>query len=494
MHMTESVIIIGGGLGGLTAAVAAAARGRQVTVIEKELHAGGFAVAYQRGGYHFDVALHVVPAGGPGQAFRWLVDELGLEGIRFIRLATGSRVILGEREFRLPNSAAGFFAALTEAFPGQAKGLQRLRGELLAAGGAYAPLFDVRVPTLAALPRFLPRLPAFLMQSYQSTESYLARFVADANLAALLYQPAVFLGQPMAEFPAVNYILMAYLLLTEGMYSIAGGGQTLTAALLRRLEALGGVVRRGTVRAIRVQRGRALGVTLADGDELDAAALVSAINLPTLWHDLLPPDLAPAAVRSALGALRPSLSVLNLNLGLDCAPQALGIQDHLTVRFPDAQLDECLRKQRNGEFAGGFSITAPGLSEPEAAPARGHTLSVVAGASGAWWNRLAPGDYQREKGRLCEAIMAQVSALIPGLAAHVRCQDLATPVTLQRYTGAPQGAIMGFEPECGRHRALLRAARSPLPNLHLAGAWTDRMGGFLQSMMAGHLAGRRATA
>ncbi len=494
IRMTGSVLIIGGGLGGLTAAVTAAARGGRVTVIEKEPHAGGFAVAYRRGGHLFDVALHVVPAGGPGQSFRWLADELGLEGIRFIRLATGSRVILGEREFRLPNTADGFFTSLADAFPGQTKGLQRLRRELLAAGAAYAPLFDVRVRTLAALPRFLPRLPTFLRQSYQSAESYLGRFVSDASLAALLYQPAVFLGQPMAEFPAVNYILMAYLLLTEGMYSIAGGGQTLTEALVRRLEALGGEVRRGTVRAVRVQNGRAVGVTLADGEEVHGDAVVSAINLPTLYRDLLPPECVPAAARRAVNALRPSLSVLSLNLGLDCTPQALGIQDHLTVHFPDAQLDQCLRKQRRGEFAGGFSITAPGLSEPEAPLARRHTLSVVVGTSGAWWNRLAPGDYQHEKERVRGAIMGQLEAVIPGLAAHVQCQDLATPVTLQRYTGSPEGAIMGFEPECGRHRDVLRAARSPLPNLHLAGAWTDRMGGFLQSMMAGHLAGRRATA
>jgi prolycopene isomerase len=487
-----TVIIIGGGLGGLTAAVTAAARGRQVVVIEKEPQAGGFAVAYRRGGYHFDVALHVVPAGGPGQSFRWLVDELGLEGIRFIRLATGSRVLLGQREFRLPNTVDGFFAALAGAFPGEAKGLQRLRRELLAAGRAYAPLFDPRVRTLSALPRFLPRLPAFLRQSYQSVESYLGRFVADENLAALLYQPAVFLGQPMAEFPAVNYILMAYLLLTEGMYSIAGGGQALTTALVRRLEALGGVVRRGTVSAIRVQRGRAVGVTLADGSTVDGDALVSAINLPTLWRDLLPPETLPGPTREALAALRPSLSVLSLNLGLDCPPQTLGIQDHLTVCFPAGGLDDCMRRQRQGEFAGGFSITAPGLSEPDAAPARRHTLSVVVGTRGAHWNSLSKNDYQLEKERLTQALMGHLETVLPGLTAHVRCQDLATPVTLQRYTGSPDGAIMGFEPQCGRHRELLRAAKSPLPNLHLAGAWTERMGGFLQSMMAGHSAGRRA--
>ena len=492
--MPGSVIIIGGGLGGLTAAVTAAARGWQVTVVEKEPHAGGCAVAYRRGGYCFDVALHVVPAGGPGQSFRWLVDELGLEGIRFIRLATGSRVCLGAREFCLPNSADAFFGALADAFPGQATGLQRLRTELLAAGRAYAPLFDVRVPTLAALPRFLPRLPAFLRQSYQSVEGYLGRFVDDEALAALLYQPAVFLGQPMAEFPAVNYILMAYLLLTEGMYSIAGGGQALTTALVRRLEALGGVIRRGTVSAVRVQRGRAVGVTLSNGDPLDAEAVVSAINLPALWRDLLPSTALPNASRAALATLRPSLSVLSLNLGLDCAPQALGIRDHLTVCFPDTGLDDCMRRQRQGEFAGGFSITAPGLSEADAAPERAHTLSVVVGTSGSWWTRLEPAAYRREKERWQSAIMARLAALLPGLAEHVRCLDLATPVTLRRYTGSPQGAIMGFEPQCGRHRALLRAARSPLPNLYLAGAWTDRMGGFLQSMMAGHVAGCRATA
>ena len=130
-------------------------------------------------------------------------------------------------------------------------------------------------------------------------------------------------------------------------------------------------------------------------------------------------------------------------------------------------------------------MTARGVTEPDAAPSWANTLSIVGLANLEPWQALSPASYRRHKEELIEDVVQRLGRQFPGLPAHVRVRNAATPVTMARYTGNPQGAISGFDCSCGMHRQILRVRELPLRNVHLAGAWTDRLGGFMQSIRAG---------
>lgn len=481
------VIVIGGGLGSLSAAVALAQQKIGVTLLEAQPHVGGYAVSYARQGWSFDPALHVTAAGGEGQEFRRLADGLGLAGtVRFLPLRDGFRVRLGDFDFPMPKTSAAIFESLAAAFPDEREGLERFRRDLEAHVSAYAPLFDADVSKWRSVPAFLPRLPAFLKHSATPTSDYLAQFVRAPRLAALLYQCSVFMGIPAAEFPAVNFMMMFHVLFGGGLYTIAGGGQALSRALERRLVELGGeIVCRCPVKRVNLSGGRAVSVQTGDGRVLPASAVVAGVNLPTLAHELIGDENLPASWLKSLEQLKPSLSVLVLSLGLDCAPQEVGIDRHLTMVFPDADIDACMRRQRGSRSIEGFSVTAHAVTEPGIAPRERSTVVIAAGTDPDAWIDLGEDEYRAAKRETVSGIMGRLEALYPGLGERVRVTDLATPRTMRRYTGNPAGAILGFACRMGVHRPLLAASSIPVGRLALASAWTDKMGGFLQVVKAG---------
>ena len=485
--MTARVIVVGGGLGGLSAAVALAQKKIPVTLLEAQPHVGGYAISYSRQGWTFDPALHVTAAGGPGQEFRRLVDGLGLgDAVRFLPLPEGFRVRLGAFDFSLPNSYETMFERLADAFPQEREGLRLFRRDLEEHVGAYAPLFDADVSKWRSVPAFLPRLPAFLKHSATPTKDYLARFVRDPRLAALLFQCSVFMGIPADEFPAVNFMMMFHVLFGGGLTTIAGGGRSLSRALERRLLELGGeIVCKCPVARIGIAGGKAVSVRTKAGKDYPAAAVVAGVSLPVLAHELIGDEHLPAAWLKGLAQLKPSLSVLVLSLGIDCLPREVGIGHHLTMVFPDADIDACMKRQRGRRTVEGFSVTAHSVTEPGIAPPERSTVVVAAGTDPEAWIGLGDEDYRRAKSEAIAGIMAQLEALYPGIGARVRVTDLATPRTMNRYTGNPSGAILGFACRMGVHRPLLAANNIPVGRLALASAWTDKMGGFLQVVKAG---------
>ena len=484
-------IVAGGGLGGLSAAVAAARQGRRVVLLEKEPRLGGCAVSWDRGGRHFDLALHVTAAGGPGQEFRRLSEALGL-ALPFIRLPRGFQVRLGGESFRLPNGD-GVWTFLSDRFPGSADGLQALRRDMAKHFAVYAPLFDPEVPRWRAVPPFLPRLPVFLRQAAQPVGDYLRRFVGDPALLALLFQPCIFTGLPMSRFPTINFLMMFPMLFEGGLFTVEGGGQAVTDALERRALSLGVEVRTGVEVAGLAIRGRQVtGVRTRAGEHLEAEAVIAAVSVPQVVDRWIGRDRFPAPYLRALDRLRPSLSVMVLHFGLDRPPAELGVEDYFYLIHPGPDVDAAFSRAERGEWSGSYSLTVPvNRRESGGGDASGWTLSVIAGCAPGPWMRASPEAYRAAKQAWAEQALAALENHFPGLRPHVTVTDVATPLSIQRYTGNPAGAILGFECAVGAHRPIRAVNRPPFRGLAFAGAWTEGLGGFLPSMKSGVQAVRR---
>lgn len=492
--MAGDVVVIGGGLGGLSAGVQLAQAGHRVTLIEKEPRLGGYAVSFRRDDFTFDTALHVVPGGGPGEPFHRLLESLGVvPEVRFRRLSNGFLVRIGEDSYPLPRDYEAVFDALSSWFPDERRGLARLREHLAEHVPVYADLLADDISRWRTVPRFIPKLPSFLAQASLSAGDYLRQFVRDPKLLAVLYQPAMFFGVPTDALPAVNFMMMFYLLLERGPCTVEGGGQAVTTALERRLRSLGAtIVTRSAVTRVRIEGGRAVAAVIADGREIRASAIVANVSLPVLVDRLVGREHFPDAYLRNLDRLEPSLSVLQIQIGLETSVREAGVDRYMTLVFPDPDLDGCLRRQSGSTGLEGFSITAPGVDDPDTRGRRDRTLSLLGGTSPRRWLELDEEGYRREKDRTEAAALTRLEKVFPGILRRIRVTDVATPRTFEQYTGNPGGAILGFRCTCGSHRQLFSVARVPIRNLHVAGAWTEQLGGFMPSIRAGVRAARRA--
>ncbi|HOS03266.1 MAG TPA: NAD(P)/FAD-dependent oxidoreductase, partial [Candidatus Hydrogenedentes bacterium] len=271
----KEIAIVGGGVGGLSAAVVCASQGHAVTIFEKEPRLGGYAVSFMREGYAFDVSPRMVPALGSGREFSALFAELGiLDRVTITRIEQGVHARLGAYSIRMAPSYAALFSQLAEAFPEEREGLGALFRTLERLGSLYARALDDSLSAWRTIPLFLPCLPGFLRYSYMSTRRFLERYVTNRRLTAILFQPAVFWGIPADELPAVNFIVFYFMAYGYGMYTFPDGGQSVVDALIDRMRVLGvRIETRTAIDAVLVEKRRVVGVRTVDGDTRPCAAV-----------------------------------------------------------------------------------------------------------------------------------------------------------------------------------------------------------------------------
>lgn len=492
----HSTIIIGGGLGGLASGITLAAQGRKVVLIEKEPSLGGYATSFRRDGFCFDVAMHMVAGGAPGGAFYETLRELGIENsVKLLRFKRGFDSRFGDLHFSAPNDCDGFFEEAVRLFPGQRQDIFNLKSHLTQYGELFYHLVDGRLSMTETAVRFGPRIPEFLKLASISTRDYFRRFVSDERVFPILFQLAMFNGVPMDRFPAINYVIIAHLLLGHGMFTVRGGSAALRDALEARAKQLGvELVTGDRVKRLMVRNDLAVGVETSSGRLFDADTVISNANPFVLVHELIEPGILPRKYIDRLNGSAPSLSVVQAWFGMRNPVKSLGIRSIMSGRYPNGNIDHLLRPETNVIFPEAYSITAPGAEDFEAHSGSRNVLDIVGVVHPSAWMQFSDEEYKSRKHEYLDRIQTDMERHFPGFRSGVESAVLATPRTFERYTGNPNGAIMGFDTSLGSRKSILSVSRIPLRNVYFANAWTDKLGGIMQSLKSGIAAAGKVNA
>jgi all-trans-retinol 13,14-reductase len=497
-------IVVGSGLGGLSAAAAFAKRGRRVLVIERLGSFGGAATVYRHGAMTMEASLHETDGDtvfGPNSAFARLGLTGAVEPIQTNEFYEARGGVL--------TSPVKVPAGLDNAH----ESLCRLLPEAKAALDSYFRELKHLYQTLRDLEDMSSGGPSALLGSLFSGRLF--EFIADTRRTVAERFDAVFgeneaakfaLGAPIAYFdddPAkLSFLLFAGVwsrYVESGSYYFKGGSQALSRALLHHVQESGGEARQNcnVVSILLDAKGSAAGVVYVDqlGARVEVLSpIIFAGAAPSAVVDMLPQDKKETFAHQ-FSKFEPSISLFNVSLGLSRPASELGISAYSTFIYPDGM-------KRYSDFSSAaavFGRTPIGAIPPYVIADYGrldaglrqsqdpYLVSLCGVDRLAWSHELDDREEKERRKRWIDVLIADVDRRFPGFAGAVSQTEIATARTMQKHLGTPSGEVYGFRPTPSRLFGRLPSAATSIEGLWISSAYTVS-GGYSGAMQGGLMA------
>jgi phytoene dehydrogenase-like protein len=478
-HSTRSgrhVIVIGGGLAGLSAACYARASGFRTTIVEHNTALGGVCTAWPRGPYLVDGCIHWLTGGMFSRFYR----ELGILPTVEVRTI--------EHWLTWREGPAGRAVAITRDLAAVERDLLALAPEdrdearrLVEAAGRFADLQPPGVDTPPELTTFREAIHAAwemrgaagTLLHFRKPSSQWAAEHLRSDVLRRLFSRIV-----PGEAPAL-FLLMVLGYLQRGELSRpVGGTAAFRDALVATYRAIGGeTVLHATVDEILVEGGRARGVRLGDGSQLDADAVISTASGPETVLRLLGGRYGADATRERMKTWRMCDPIALVSFGV-----ASPLSDLPGILLVDGLEPFLVGGRRNDHLYLRLCNDDPALAPP------GHAVvQAMLTTDYAWWATRGT-EYQAAKEQVCGIAIEQINRAIPGVAGLVRMTDVATPLTYWRQARSWRGAFEGWMPTPQARSAYIRKKLPGLDGFYMGGQWVEPGGGVPMAVLSGRQA------
>jgi len=528
------IVIVGGGMAGLTACAYAARAGRRVLLLEKEPVLGGLVQSFEREGYTWDAGIRALEDSG---IILPMLADLGIE-VDFVSspvsLGIEDRVIPVDSEANLDDYRRlleHFFPQSREDIARILKVVRRVMKHMDVLYGIENPAFkDLKRDREYVFRRLLPWLGKFLLtigkinRMGMPVDEYLRSLSRSQTLIDIISQH--FFRKTPAFF-ALSY----FSLYLDYIYPV-GGTSTLPQAMASYCSEAGAELRTGT-RIVAVDP-LARTVHEEGGAVFSYRQLLWAADLKTLYElvgiERLPStrDRRRALARAALlEEARGGDSVFTLYLGVELeptwfscksnghffyTPSRRGIGPALHEKLDallfevesseDADLPEAVRNWVEHYIRHTtYEISIPVLKDASLAPKGRSGLIVSALFDHALWaTAQAQGWYEELKTTTEEYLIQGLSGSVyPGLRQAITTRFSSTPITIAKTVGSTDGAITGWAftnrvmPAVSRMQHISRSVVTPFPDITQAGQWTYSPSGLPIAILTGKLAADRMT-
>ncbi len=485
---TKSVIVIGAGIGGITAATHLAKRGLHVTVLEKNSHPGGRCDRFSREGHHFDTGptllllplLYEAEFRALGTSMSERLDLQRVDPTYHLVFDNGSQLALTSDmkslQEQLESIQPGSFQGLLRYLQEGDRHYQLSMDKLVNRDFRKASDF-FSFQNLSLLFRLKP-----LINHYRNMSAYFD----DPRLKAAFTFQDVYMGLSPFEAPA-TFSLMPYTELAHGVWYPKGGMYSVVETLTNLAREAGvEFIFDSAVERIDTNSTHARGVRLADGPHLDADVVLANADLPYVYQNLLPQD----GMVKALSRKRFSCSVISFFWGVDKTYEALGPH---TLFLADDYRENFQRIIRDLGLPANPSlyVHAPARLDPSMSPRGQDTLTAIVPVGHLSENGEQNWGELRDEAR--EHVFRRLRTLgMTDFKSHIKFEETYTPLSWRKRYNLMKGSTHGLSHTLTQLAYFRPSNRHPrYQNLYFVGASTHPGTGMPTAMVSGRLVAER---
>jgi phytoene dehydrogenase-like protein len=468
--MNKKIIIIGGGVAGLSAGIYAKLNGFDAEIIEMHSVTGGQCTAWERKGYRFDYCLHwlVGSRKGPFNDI-WKETNVINDQVEIIDHEVHTKILTKDgREFIIYTDLDKWEEYLYKLAPEDTRSIKNMCKEMRKTAflQPYSNPPGLRKPwkTISSILSTMPIMILFMKYGRKNCDEYF-RSLKFKNPILTYFLENMYGSR---DFSALAFIMMLAWFNQKNAGYLIGGSLPMTRRMTEKFRALGGKLTTGQkVIKIIVEKDIAKGVILSDGSEIKADYVISAADGHSTIFDMLEGKYLSKKISEAYDKWELFTPIVQVSFGIK---KVIGSENPVEMWIVKDQMIGRTRTEN------GYSIMNY-FFDPTMAP-RGKSVIIMRYES-PWdlWRNITDEEYKSEKEQIEKDATVLLGKHFPGILDDVEVVDVATPVTDVRYTGVWKGSYEGFLPSSKNLMDNINPALPGLKKFYMAGQWLCPGGG-----------------
>ncbi|MCR4669668.1 MAG: NAD(P)/FAD-dependent oxidoreductase [Saccharofermentans sp.] len=481
----QKVVIVGGGIAGLTAGIYAQLAGFEAHIYEKNALPGGECMSWNRKGYQIDNCIHWLTGTKKDTALYNVWKNVGAidDDTEYADTQRFYASRYNGHELSLWKDLERTRKELTEFSPEDEEEIKRFIQYVRYARGCVVPskkpLDMMGIKDYIELGKEMGDMSKVMKDFGKVDCKTFAQRFKDPAIRKLMtdYLPP--------EYTVYSF-MVSYASISCGNGNIPlGGSLGMSLRIAKRFKDLGGEFHgNSAVSKIMIEGKRCTGIELEDGTVVKADHVISAVDMSFLFGKLIDGRYMPKDYRTAYENSKayPITSGFQVAYAVD---DTFDVEDTVFFDCEDIKIGEksigrmSMKNYRyDKSFApGGKAVIQVNLVQTD--------------DDFEYWASLSDEEYKQKKAEIASEITKRLTTEFAELEGNIELLDCWTPLTYNRYCNAYHGAYMGFMTTASNKQLKMKGVVKGVDDLYIAGQWTMNPGGLPIALVSGKFAVQR---